>query len=52
MTDKYVSAKCPQCGKFMDRVVATVVKQVAGTTVPVGSTVVAHVCVSPECNKA
>ncbi|HUV52896.1 MAG TPA: hypothetical protein VMW64_07460 [Dehalococcoidia bacterium] len=53
--NSYRAAKCPVCGKFMDKVEAVVLNQLSGGTVPVSTSmddaVVAWVCPNLKCNK-
>jgi len=53
--DHYQAAKCPVCGKFMDKVEAVVLNQLSGGTVPVSTSiddaVIAWVCPNEKCRQ-
>jgi len=53
--DFYQAAKCPVCGKFLDKVEALVMENVSGGTVPLSrdqnDTMIAWVCTSEKCRQ-
>jgi len=45
------AANCPNCGRFMDKVEARIVKQLGEGTLQVNATVTAWACPNPKCQK-